>query len=92
LLFLDEPAAGLSAEERETLVVAIRKFAKDGLTLVIVDHDIEFISKVSHRIVCLDRGQVIASGTAAEISQDPVAKSTYFNGTSNPKAGQSQDD
>ena len=91
LLFLDEPAAGLSSEERVTLAAAIQKFAKEGLTLVIVDHDIEFISRISHRIVCLDRGRVIASGTTAEINRDPVAKSAYLDGTINPRLGQRLD-
>lgn len=84
LLFLDEPAAGLSAEERMTLAAAIQKFAKEGLTLVIVDHDIEFISKISHRIVCLDQGRVIASGSVAEILRHPAARSTFLDTHQNP--------
>ena len=89
LLFLDEPAAGLSAEERLTLAAVIQKFAKEGLTLVIVDHDIEFISKISHRIVCLDQGRVIASGSVAEVLRHPAARSTFLDDTS--KSGQRLD-
>ena len=92
LLFLDEPAAGLSVEERVTLAKALQKLTQTGITLVIVDHDIEFISKVSHRIICLVRGRVIASGTIEEISSVPAAKATYFDGASNSKASQYQND
>jgi branched-chain amino acid transport system permease protein len=91
LLFLDEPATGLSADEREMLAASIQKFAKDGLTLVVVDHDIEFLSEISHRIVCLDRGRVIASGSVVEIRRNAAVTSAYLSGASKSIFGVASD-
>ena len=63
-LLLDEPAAGAGDRERRELVDIIRRLRDAGRGVLIVDHDIELLSRVCDRLICLERGQVIASRPA----------------------------
>ena len=70
LLFLDEPTAGLDVESRRRLWREIRSVIDDGRTVVLTTHNIEEADALADRIVLLDQGRVIASGTPAEIKRD----------------------
>ncbi len=85
-LLLDEPAAGLVTEERRRVADDLAALASEGLGLLVVEHDMPFLMPLAHRIVCLDRGRVIASGTPAEIARDPRVVAAYL-GTAAPAAG-----
>ncbi len=78
LILLDEPAAGLNTGERDKLAATIRQLAQGGVTLVVVDHDLAFLSGISDRMVCLDHGNVVAAGSVAEIQQHPAVKSVFL--------------
>ena len=78
LLLLDEPAAGLTHTEIEALISLIRELAETGITILIVEHHVEMIMQISDHITVLDYGQVIASGTAAQVQSDPKVIEAYF--------------
>jgi branched-chain amino acid transport system permease protein len=77
-LLLDEPAAGASEGEREQLVLLLRKLREAGHGVLIVDHDIELLAKACDRLVCLDRGIVVAVGRPAEVRQDPKVRESFL--------------
>ena len=77
-LLLDEPAAGAGDRERRELVDIVRRLRDAGRGVLIVDHDIELLSRVCDRLVCLDRGRVIASGRPAEVRADPRVRASFL--------------
>ena len=78
LLLLDEPAAGLTHTEIEQLVALVRELAASGITILIVEHHVDLIMEVSDRVTVLDYGELIASGSAAEVQADPKVIEAYF--------------
>ena len=78
MLLLDEPAAGLSAEEKQQLGVIIKRIAQAGVGVLIVEHDMALVMGISHRIHVLDAGRLIASGTPDEVKLNPKVKAAYL--------------
>lgn len=77
-LLLDEPAAGVGDRERQQLVVILGRLRKAGRGVLIVDHDIELLSRACDRLVCFDRGRIIASGLPAEVRADPRVRASFL--------------
>jgi branched-chain amino acid transport system permease protein len=78
LLLLDEPAAGLNETEQADLAVRLKELAKDGLTLLVIEHNMPFLMPLAPRLVCLDRGKIIAEGSPAEIARHPQVIEAYL--------------
>ena len=81
LLFLDEPTAGMSPDETDDTVDLIQRIKNErGVTIVLIEHDMEIIFRVSDRIAVLNRGAKIADGTPDEIRGDPDVQEAYLGG------------
>ncbi|HRQ82654.1 MAG TPA: ABC transporter ATP-binding protein, partial [Azospirillaceae bacterium] len=82
VLLLDEPAAGLSADERALTAALIRDAASRGSAVLVVEHDMEFLLPLCRRVLCLDRGRLIYDGPAEDVAASPLVRDAYFGGAS----------
>lgn len=78
LLLLDEPMAGLSGEEREVMAQLLRDLRANGLTIVLVEHDVEQVLSLADSVVVLDDGVLIAEGDPTSIRNDPAVVAAYL--------------
>lgn len=78
LLFLDEPAAGLNDSETEELMGFVRSLNERGVTIVVVEHNVPFITSLCKRVLCLSSGRLIADGTPAEVVSSAEVRRNYL--------------
>lgn len=78
VLLLDEPAAGCNAVETEEIDELIRRVADKGIAIVLVEHDMKLVMKISDRILVLNRGKPIAEGTPREVRDNPAVLEAYL--------------
>ncbi|MFG1352250.1 ABC transporter ATP-binding protein [Xanthobacter autotrophicus] len=78
LVLLDEPAAGMNEAETEHLREDIRAVRKAGVTVLLVEHDMDLVMRVSDRVVVLDFGRKIAEGSPEEVQRDAAVISSYL--------------
>ena len=78
LLLLDEPTAGMNAAETARLGDLILSLRDEGLTVLVIEHDMAFISQVCDHVIVLNFGEVISSGTSDEIKADPLVVEAYL--------------
>ncbi|WP_040801422.1 ABC transporter ATP-binding protein [Nocardia higoensis] len=81
LLLLDEPAAGMNESETIRLAGIVQQIGATGLSMVVVEHNMDFIASVASQVTVLDNGHVIAEGTPREVREHPQVLEAYL-GTS----------
>ncbi|RTG98575.1 hypothetical protein CSW21_14230 [Thermus scotoductus] len=78
VLLLDEPAAGLRAQEKRELASLLRSLAREGYTVLIVDHDMDLIMGLADRVVVMNYGEKIAEGTPKEVQRNTLVRAAYL--------------
>jgi branched-chain amino acid transport system ATP-binding protein len=78
LLLLDEPSAGMNPRETEDLIELIRAIRKKGITVLLIEHDMNLIMGICDRIAVLDYGKMISEGTPEEIRTDEKVIEAYL--------------
>ncbi len=78
LLLLDEPAAGLRHKEKQALADVLRQLKGEGMSLLLVEHDMEFVMGLTDRIVVMEFGTRLMEGTPAEVQASPQVRAAYL--------------
>ncbi len=81
IVVLDEPVAGVNPSRIREIEVALAELNRAGETFLIVEHNVEFITNLCHRVIVLDQGRKLAEGTAREIHSDPRVLEAYLGMT-----------
>jgi branched-chain amino acid transport system ATP-binding protein len=90
ILLLDEPTAGMNHSEREEVGDLLLELNRDGLTQVLVEHDLAMIHRLCSHTFVLNFGRVIAEGTPSQVSHDPAVREAYLgHGADGQRAAQS---
>ena len=86
LLLLDEPAAGLRYAEKQELTALLRTLKREGMTILLVEHDMDFVMGLTDRLVVMDFGEKLAEGLPVEIQENPLVREAYLGGVVEEKA------
>ena len=78
LLLLDEPAAGLRYKEKQALIEVLRQLRREGLSILLVEHDMDLVMDITDRIVVMEFGTRLIEGTPAEVQASPAVRAAYL--------------
>ena len=77
LLMLDEPVAGMSVKEREQTAELLNKIS-EGRSVLVIEHDMEFVARIAHKVTVLHQGKILASGDMKDVQKDPKVIEVYL--------------
>ncbi len=77
LLLLDEPVAGMSPREREQTAELLARIAR-GKSMVVIEHDMDFVKRIAHKVTVLHQGRLLSEGSVAEVQADPRVLDVYL--------------
>lgn len=78
VLLLDEPTAGLTLNERAVIGKVLRRLVGNGMTVILIEHDLDFVNQIADRVVVLHGGRIIQDGTPDEVSSSQVVREAYL--------------
>jgi branched-chain amino acid transport system permease protein len=78
LLLLDEPAAGLRHQEKRALIEVLRQLQREGVSILLVEHDMDLVMDVCDRLVVMEFGTLLMEGTPSEVRQSPKVRAAYL--------------
>ena len=78
LLLLDEPAAGLRLQEKQGLIAVLRQLRDEGLSILLVEHDMDLVMEITDRIVVMEFGTKLIEGTPSEVQASPAVRAAYL--------------
>jgi ABC-type branched-subunit amino acid transport system ATPase component len=84
LLLLDEPASGLRGGERREFAALLGRLRDEGLTMLLIEHDVALVTSVADRVTVLDLGEVIAEGTPAAVCRNEAVVAAYLGASPAP--------
>ena len=80
IILLDEPAAGVNATLLEVIIDRIRDINARGITFLLIEHNIDMVTRLCHRVLVMASGQLLCEGTAEEVARDPRVIEAYLGG------------
>jgi branched-chain amino acid transport system permease protein len=78
LLLLDEPAAGLRHQEKQALAQVLRALRAEGVGILLVEHDMDLVMQVCDRLVVMEFGTLLMTGTPREVQDSPAVRAAYL--------------
>jgi branched-chain amino acid transport system permease protein len=78
VVFMDEPTAGLTSHERSVVGEILRSLTASGITVVLIEHDLDFVEQVADRIAVLHDGQILETGIPADVVKSRLVRDAYL--------------